>query len=623
MHAEWRLRPELKELLDGCAGYHVPKNRPELFSLALGGEACSLFEVAYEVPGLGRVTEAQVARCKNGAAVNYLTEYMRRRDPDCLVVADDGPTDKPRFREKYGKPFDDLRAETFAWLKEQSLIVIPFVAAREVGGLPALLIAPDNAGFFAAGLADLQGMIPADAVPSDFAPETVIYLAPPFRHSHFGGKQVVVHNRLESLYEIFSYNLYPGPSAKKGVYGMLLAMGEKEGWLTLHGSTVQVVTPYDNIVNIMHEGASGGGKSEMLEYVHRLEDGRLLLGKNLVTGEERRLTLTQACALRPITDDMALCPPDRQNSSSGKLVTVDAEQGWFVRVDHITHYGTDPHLEELCIKPEEPLVFLNIDGVPGSTCLLWEHIQDRPGKPCPNPRVILPRKLIPGVINDPVEVDIRSFGVRTPPCLKKDPTYGIFGYLHILPPALAWLWRLVAPRGHENPSVVETSGIISEGVGSYWPFATGRRVDQANLLLQQIKNTPGTRYTLSPNQHVGAWRVGFMPQWIAREYLARRGYAKFRSTQIAPARSPLLGYILVNMQVEGTILPEGFLDVSKQPEVGADGYDAGAKILYDFFRRELPKFLEPGLDPLGREIINCCLNGATVDDYKKILFFHD
>lgn len=30
--------------------------------------------------------------------------------------------------------------------------------------------------------------------------------------------------------------------------------GEKEGWVTAHGSSVRVITPYDNIITIMHEG---------------------------------------------------------------------------------------------------------------------------------------------------------------------------------------------------------------------------------------------------------------------------------------------------------------------------------------------------------------------------------
>jgi len=45
---------------------------------------------------------------------------------------------------------------------------------------------------------------------------------------------------------------------------MLIGQGEEEGWVTAHCSSVQVKTPYDNIVTFMHEGASGGGKSEML-----------------------------------------------------------------------------------------------------------------------------------------------------------------------------------------------------------------------------------------------------------------------------------------------------------------------------------------------------------------------
>ena len=109
----------------------------------------------------------------------------------------------------------------------------------------------------------------------------------------------MVHHRLDGLHELFSYNLYPGPSAKKGVYGMLLDLGEREGWMTAHCSTVQVITPYDNVVTIMHEGASGGGKSEMLEQAHRETDGRLLLGENLVTGERRYLEIPQAaCCAR-------------------------------------------------------------------------------------------------------------------------------------------------------------------------------------------------------------------------------------------------------------------------------------------------------------------------------------
>src|SRR5256885_4569333 len=180
--------------------------------------------------------------------------------------------------------------------------------------------------------------------PATFLPRAIIYVAPVFRHTHFAGKQVVVHNRRDGLHELFSYNLYPGPSAKKGIYGVLLGVGEKENWVTAHCSTVQVVTPYDNVVTIMHEGASGGGKSEMLEQAHREPDGRLILGENIFTGEKRYLEIPRACELLPVTDDMALCHPSHQNEG-GKLVVQDAENSWFVRVNHIDHYGVDIPLQ--------------------------------------------------------------------------------------------------------------------------------------------------------------------------------------------------------------------------------------------------------------------------------------
>lgn len=612
------LPDDLRRVLDKGITITVPESREELLDIAMGGSGTNLYEVAYDVPGKGRVVEATVARCKNGAVINYTDIYMRRRDPDCMVIADNGKSDKQRYKSKYGCEFDELRTMTFEWLSEQNLILLPFMAGGDGLGYPALLVAPDNAGFFAGGLSDLQGFIPGSQLESGFKPKTIIYLAPTFRHTHFHGKQMVVHNRLHNMYELFSYNLYPGPSAKKGVYGVLLKIGEEEGWITAHGSTVMLVTPYDNVVTIMHEGASGGGKSEMIEEIHRELDGRILLARNLETSEKSYLEMTETCELRPVTDDMALCHPQLQNGSK-KLVVSDAEKGWFLRTNHIKKYGTDPYLESLSIHPAEPLIFLNYDAVPGSTCLLWEHTMDAPGKPCPNPRVIMPRRFVPNIVNEPVEVDVRSFGVRTPPCTKERPTYGIIGLFHILPPALAWLWRLVAPRGHDNPSITDSEGMSSEGVGSYWPFATGKRVDQANLLLTQMVETYNTRYILVPNQHIGAYKVGFMPQWIAREYLARRGGAKFGPHQLKESKCSLLGYSLNSIKVEGTILPKELLEVNRQPEVGEEGYDAGAKVLSEFFKKELAKYDTPDLNPLGRQIIDCCMNDGMVEDYLKLM----
>jgi hypothetical protein len=614
-----KLPPEARDVLEAAPKVTWFDSKQALLEAACGGPDSDEFLVAYDVPGKGSVTEATVARVRNGIVANYPDPYMRRRDPDCMTVADDRPTNKVRFKDRYGYDFAKLRQETFDWLKTQDLSAFAFVAGQKGLGFDAVVIAPANAGFFSFGLALLQGITPFAELSEKFDPQAMIYIAPPFRHTHFDGKQAVVHVRGDQRHELFAYNLYPGPSAKKGIYGMLINVGEREGWITAHCSTVQVVTPYDNIVTIMHEGASGGGKSEMLEQAHREPDGRLLLGKNLKTGERRHLEVSRSCELRPVTDDMAMCHSSIQNESDQKLHVTDAEDGWFLRVNHLTEYGLEPNLEKLTAQPTEPLIFFSIDAVPRSRAMVWEHIEDAPGKRCPNPRVILPRQMVPNIVNEPVTVDIRSFGVRTPPCTKENPNYGIIGLFHVLPPALAWLWRLTAPRGHANPSIVDTKGMGSEGVGSYWPFATGRRVDQANLLLRQFQATLKTRYILCPNQHIGAWEVGFMSQWVAREYIARRGNAKFRPDQIQPARCPLLGWALYQLQVEGRMVPRWFLQVDTQPEVGPEGYDKGAEILYGFFRTQLAKFNEPDLDPLGKKIIECCLSNGSVDDYELLL----
>jgi hypothetical protein len=590
----------------------------QLVDLACGGAGNDYFEVAYEVPGRGRVVEAMVSRVRNGVSANYPDAYMRRRDPDCLLVGDNHPTDKPRFSDAYGSDFSLVRAETLEWLSQQELICLYFTAGQPGMGVDSMAIIPTNAGFFALALALLQGFIAPNELPQGFSPKAVIYTAPVFRTTRFNGQQVVVHNRTPGVYELFSYNLYPGPSAKKGVFGMLLDLGEQENWVTAHCSVVQVITPYDNQVTIMHEGASGGGKSEMLEQAHRRDDGRWLIGKNTLTNEEAFLELPRSCQLSPVADDMALCHPSLQNAN-GKLTLIDAEKGWFVRVNHIQTYGTDPHLERLTAVPPSPLLFLNIDAIPRSRAMIWEHIEDKPGVRCSNPRVVVPRQIVPNIVDQPVTVDIRSFGVRTPPCTADAPSYGIIGLFHLLPPAIAWIWRLISPRGHDNPSIVDDNGMSSEGVGSFWPFVSGRRVTQANALLDQFISHRRTRYILCPNQYLGAWKVGFSPQWIAREYLARRGSSRFQPHQIIPARYTLLGYAMNQIQVEGQQIPKTFLQVEKQPEVGLKAYDAGAEILQSFAAACLQEYLVEDLHPLGRQIIECCLENGSLERYEQLI----
>jgi hypothetical protein len=110
-----------------------------------------------------------------------------------------------------------------------------------------------------------------------------------------------------------------------------------------------------------------------------------------------------------------------------------------------------------------------------------------------------------------------------------------------------------------------------------------------------------------------------MPQWIAREYLARRGMAKFPGKQLVPARCPLLGYAIRTMMVEGQTINDWFFRVERQPEVGEEAYDKGADILTSFFHRELEKFLDPQLNSTGRDIIECCLQGGTLEEYDNLI----
>ena len=612
---------DLKDALLRSRCLCYPETKEQLEEMCYGPTHSSRFDVTYQIEGMGICKEAEVVRCKNGPAVNFMEDYMRRRDPDCMRIGDDLPTDKPRFVDKYGYEFSKLREETMNWLTTQQLIVLPFRAGGKYYGYDSLMICPMNAAFFALSLANMQGFVSIFDVKDHYEPRAIIYVAPPFRHTHFNGKQVVVHSRSEKLHEVFAYNLYPGPSAKKGVFSMLLDIGEHEGWVTNHASAALLESPYENEVVFMHEGASGGGKSEMLEEPHHEEDGRLLLGTHTISGEKYYITLSETCKIHPIADDMVLAHKDMQNDS-GHMVIADAEAGWFLRMDGDNYYGNSPMYERISIHPPEPLEFFNMDGTPGATCLIWEHVIESTGKPCSNPRVIIPRDMIENIVpgNEPQEVNVRSFGVRMPPSTIYAPNYGVMGMVQFVPASLAWLWRLVSPRGFKNPSIADTgagSGLKSEGVGSYWPFATGCKVTQANLLLKQFMDTPNTLNILIPNQHIGAYEVGFMGEWITREYLARRG-GTVRMKHLVPARNPIFGYSLDEMKIDGQYVRQTFLRPELQSKLGFEGYDAGAKILTDFIKDQVKDFLTDELDPVGREIIEICLNDGTLEDYLAI-----
>jgi hypothetical protein len=105
---------ETADILTHCKGLIIASTSEELIDHACGGKGQNFYEVAYDVPGKGRIVEAQVSRVRNGVSANYLDPYMRRRDPECMVIGDGRPTNKETYQERFGEEFVSVREETFA-----------------------------------------------------------------------------------------------------------------------------------------------------------------------------------------------------------------------------------------------------------------------------------------------------------------------------------------------------------------------------------------------------------------------------------------------------------------------------------------------------------------------------
>ncbi len=159
---------DLKKLLEKAHSVKVAGSVEELFDLACGKLASDYLEVLYDLPDGQKIVEATVARVRNGIVVNYPEPYMRRRDPDSMLIADDKPTDQQRYRDRMGVEFSSLREETFDWLARRDLAVLYFQTGRLGLGEDAAAVIPVNATFFALGLALMQGILAPDNLPPDF-----------------------------------------------------------------------------------------------------------------------------------------------------------------------------------------------------------------------------------------------------------------------------------------------------------------------------------------------------------------------------------------------------------------------------------------------------------------------
>src|ERR1035438_10664201 len=194
--AELELPATVKEVLGAAPLVQAPETRTQLLDWALGRSSGDTdwtlgnrddhgqYEAVLQAPGAGRIVEAVITKARNGLAINFPDPAMRRRDPDAMVIGDDLPTDKPTYVQRFGERFDATRQQTLDWLKTQELVAMPFYAGTDSLGYGSLLIVPRQAAFFAAALADLQGMIPRSEVPAEFRiTGGVLFVAPPDRKS--------------------------------------------------------------------------------------------------------------------------------------------------------------------------------------------------------------------------------------------------------------------------------------------------------------------------------------------------------------------------------------------------------------------------------------------------------
>jgi hypothetical protein len=412
--SKYKLPSDAAAVLSHAPKVTIASNVEELIELSTRDTGPDGYHVVgYEVEGKGFVEEVKVCRVRNGVSANYVEPYMRRRDPDCMVIGDKGQTDKPTFRERYGQEFDSLRAETLEWLKTQELACFAFNAGMPGRGTGAIVIAPANAGFFALGLAMLQGIVdPRIELPRAASPARDLY-RPPFRHTHLEGKQVVVHNRTPGLHELFAYNLYPGPSAKKGVYGVLLNLGEQRG-----GSPPTAppsASPPPTTTRSFHARGRLGRRARARCSSTSTARPTAPCWWERIPSPAKRDPSPYAAMLQisPGHRRHGPLPPSLNRRGNGKLTLMDAEDAWFVRVNHI-EYGIDPHLERMTVARKPA-------ALPQHRCQTRRDRSDlgahrgRAGLPLPQPPRVIPLRDRPHIHrHGTLDIDVRSFGVRTP-----------------------------------------------------------------------------------------------------------------------------------------------------------------------------------------------------------------
>lgn len=391
-------------------------------------------------------------------------------------------------------------------------------------------------------------------------------------------------------------------------------VGGKQNIFVAHCGVALITTPYENTVALMHEGPSGGGKSELGTPLPLCADGRVLVAKK--GAEFIKAPPFQLTTQEVVVDDIGLIEIE-----DGRQLVTCAEQGYFLRTDGIKDVSDDLPLQQL-VRDAAPsrgryVGYLNYDVTPEAPVLLtWP----RPG--CANPRASVPKHLIKGIVlEERIPVQVRSLGIRQPPLIHKGAvTYGVVGFAQILPWPIALLWRLVCPRGVDNPSINTTGdGIECEGVGSFEPFLLGSRETQANMLLEQLRACPNILFPLVPNQNIGLWHVGFMPEWLfLREYLGRTGGRVQKEHLVTSDHPYLLGWSLKNVVIENWSIPDDLLSIQKQEGITEHIYAQGVEVLYAAMLAHLRTYRIEQLDPKIQEIIKLFEERAPLEEFLAI-----
>ena len=96
--ARFNLPEDVDAALSKCQYLAFVETKEELDEMVYGPTHTSRYDVTYQIEGRTE-KEAEVVRCKNGASVNFMEDYMRRRDPNSMVIGDDLPSDKPDLHD--------------------------------------------------------------------------------------------------------------------------------------------------------------------------------------------------------------------------------------------------------------------------------------------------------------------------------------------------------------------------------------------------------------------------------------------------------------------------------------------------------------------------------------------